>query len=126
MLQEPGPVWALVQFNPKEGPLRRLRSWDSCANPQDAGLLDLTTQLNPIVVEKTLYGARNELPLNTLSLLEKAFAADADTDARVLATSVGLFDAGVPVVVRSNLCLSIGRSGERLHYAALDILGRQL
>jgi periplasmic divalent cation tolerance protein len=124
--REPGPVWALVQVNPEDGPLRTLRSWAGCSNPQDAKVLDPVAQLNPTVVTKTGYGSRVELPLSTLAEFEKVFVAGVDTDACVLAMALGLFDAGVPVVVRADLCLSTGRSGVRLHETSLDILRRQL
>lgn len=124
VLAEAGPVWALVQVNPQDGPLRVLRGWDGCSSKEDAQLLDPVRKLSPQEVVKVGYGARADLPFAALAKFGTVFVAGADTDACVLATSLALFDAGVSVVVRSDLCLSSG--GSDFHAAAVKVLTRQL
>lgn len=120
----PGPVYALVQVNPPDGPLQRMRNWTGATGAGDAALIDPLLELNPKVFTKTGYGAVTPLPVEELRSFEVVYLAGADTDACVLATALSLFDAGVPVVVRPDLCWSSG--GSRLHDAAIEILRRQL
>ena len=121
---QPGPVWALVQVNPADGPLRLLRDWEGCSEDTDAYLLEPIRELSPSVVLKKGYGARAELPLTALTQFEAVFVVGADTDACVLATALGLFDAGIRVVIRAELCMS--SAGPLLHAAGMQVLVRQL
>lgn len=73
---------------------------------------------------KTGYGTVSTLPLTTLEAFDAVYVCGADTDACVLAVALGLFDAGVPVVVRADLCLSAG--GTEAHLAGMAVLTRQL
>ena len=124
VLAEPGPVRALVQVNPHDGPLRALRGWDGCSREEDSQLLGPVRELSPQQVVKVGYGARADLPFTALATFDTVFVAGADTDSCVLATSLALFDAGVSVAVRSDLCLSSG--GSEFHAAAVKVLTRQL
>jgi nicotinamidase-related amidase len=54
----------------------------------------------------------------------RVLVCGADTDACVLGVALGLFDAGVPVEVVTDLCLSAG--GPQAHQAGLVVLRRQL
>jgi nicotinamidase-related amidase/GNAT superfamily N-acetyltransferase len=121
---QPGKAFALVQINPPTGPLRTLRGWTGASAPGDGELLAPLPELNPEVFAKTGYGAASPLPLTELGIYDTVYVAGADTDACVLATALALFDAGVRVVVREDLCWSAG--GPLLHQAGLDILRRQL
>lgn len=118
------PVFAVVQVNPLGGPLRELRGWCGAAGEHDHELLPPLWDLEPVVYTKTGYGAATTLPIDELRGFECVYVAGADTDACVLATVLALFDAGVSVYVREDLCFS--RGGDALHEAALGILRRQL
>lgn len=121
---QPGRTFALVQTNPPAGPLRTLRGWTAAGAPGDDTLLGPLPELNPEVFAKTGYGAASPLPLAELSIYDTVYVVGADTDACVLATALALFDAGVRVVVREDLCWSSG--GPALHQAGIDVLRRQL
>ena len=121
---EPGPVWALVQSNPPGGPLGKLRGWYGSTEENAMELLDVISALAPVIIAKTGYGARADLPVEELGTFDAVYVVGMDTDACVLATAFGLFDAGVPVVVRTELCASSG--GASMHAAAVTILRRQL
>jgi nicotinamidase-related amidase len=114
---------AYLRFlNPEGSMFRRHLDWHDVRPGSSAADLVLDPVPGAPVFEKTGYsGATAEV----LAWLEKirpgeVHLAGLDTEACVLATALGLFDAGFRPVVLASLCAS--GSGEAAHYAALDIL----
>jgi len=119
-----GDVWAVVQQNPKTGPLTVLRGWTGCAGAGDDALLEPLAAVVSAVATKTGYGTATSLDLGQLRTYRRVLVCGADTDACVLGVALGLFDAGVPVEVVTDLCLSA--AGPQAHQAGLVVLRRQL
>lgn len=74
----------------------------------EQALLPPIAELAPNVVVKQGYSAAPSLPVAELKALTEVRVVGADTDACVLATALGLFDLGVPVVVMADLTYSAG------------------
>jgi len=119
-----GDVWAVVQQNPKTGPLTVLRGWTECDGVGDDALLEPLAAVVSHVATKTGYGTSTTLNLDQLRTYRRVLVCGADTDACVLGVALGLFDAGVPIGVVTDLCLSAG--GPAAHWAGLVVLHRQL
>lgn len=124
VMAEPGPVFAVVQVNPVRGPLRMHRRWDGCSAPEDARLLSPLGTLAMSVHPKTGYGAVSSLPFDRLREFDRVMVCGLDTDGCVLAVTLRLFDESVPVVCRTDLCVSSG--GNEMHALGVRVLTRML
>ena len=64
-----GDVWAVVQQNPKTGPLTILRGWTGCGGDGDDALLEPLAAVVSRVATKTGYGTSTSLDLDQLRTL---------------------------------------------------------
>lgn len=111
-------------MNPPGSPFRSLLHWDGMTAPEDTALLPISSNPSPIVLYKTGYNGAAVVCNRLAGLNVSVDVVGVDTDACVLATALGLFDAGIDVGVFSNLCASTG--GPAMHAAGLAVLERQL
>lgn len=128
-------VWATRFFNRNPNFSRQV-NWNEMVSGQET---ELSKTLSPIVsktFDKPSYSPLSPAPLQAKmmsSTLLQALQSDAittvavcgaDTDACVMATALGLFDAGFETFVVSDACASSG--GQEYHEAAIKILKRNI
>ena len=118
-------VWATRFFNRNPNFSRQV-SWNEMVSGQET---ELSTTLSPVVsktFDKPSYSPIS--PALLLALQSDAITTVAvcgvDTDACVMATALGLFDAGFETFVVSDGCASGG--GQEYHEAAIKILQRNI
>ena len=128
-------VWATRFFN-RNANLYRQLSWNEMVSGQET---ELSTTLSPVVsrtFDKPSYSPMSPAipwihkwhPPLLQALQSDAITTVAvcgvDTDACVMATALGLFDAGFETFVVSDGCASSG--GQEYHEAAIKILERNI
>lgn len=118
-------VWATRFFNRNANFSRQL-SWNQMVSGQET---ELSTTLSPVVsktFDKPSYSPVSQALLQTLQsdAITTVAVCGVDTDACVMATALGLFDAGFETFVVSDGCASSG--GQEYHEAAIKILERNI
>lgn len=117
--------------NDATSPWRTLLGWRGLPTPQDRALAPEVARLvarGALWVEKKSYsaaplllGTHNDKPL--LRAGDRVHLAGLELDACVLATCFGLFDAGVDVSVRLDLCATT--AGDDAHESTVSLMRRQ-
>jgi nicotinamidase-related amidase len=118
-------VWGTRFFNRNPNFSRQL-SWNDMVSGQET---ELSTTLSPVVsktFDKPSYSPMSPLLLQALhsDAITTVAVCGVDTDACVMATALGLFDAGFETFVVSDGCASSG--GQEYHEAAIKILERNI
>ena len=118
-------VWATRFFNRNANFSRQL-NWNEMVSGQPT---ELSTILSPVVsktFDKPSYSPVSQALLQALlrDAITTVAVCGVDTDACVMATALGLFDAGFETFVVSDGCASSG--GQEYHEAAIKILERNI
>ena len=118
-------VWATRFFNRNVNFSRQL-NWNEMVSGQST---ELSTILSPVVsktFDKPSYSPVSQALLQALlrDAITTVAVCGVDTDACVMATALGLFDAGFETFVVSDGCASSG--GQEYHEAAIKILERNI
>ena len=118
-------VWATRFFNRNANFSRQL-SWNEMVSGRET---ELSTTLSPVVsktFDKPSYSPVSPALLQALqsNAITTVAVCGVDTDACVMATALGLFDAGFETFVVSDGCASSG--GQEYHAAAIKILERNI
>ena len=118
-------VWATRFFNRNANFSRQL-NWNEMVSGQST---ELSTILSPVVnktFDKPSYSPVSQALLQALlrDAITTVAVCGVDTDACVMATALGLFDAGFETFVVSDGCASSG--GQEYHEAAIKILERNI
>ena len=118
-------VWATRFFN-RNANLYRQLNWNEMVSGLET---ELSTNLSPVVsktFDKPSYSPVSQALLQALQsdAITTVAVCGVDTDACVMATALGLFDAGFETFVVSDGCASSG--GQEYHEAAIKILERNI
>ncbi len=118
-------VWATRFFNRNANFSRQL-NWNEMVSGAET---ELSTTLSPVVskiFDKPSYSPVSPALLHALQsdAITTVAICGVDTDACVMATALGLFDAGFETFVVSDGCASSG--GQEYHEAAIKILERNI
>ena len=116
-----------TQFiNTVDSPFVRIMGWNAVKTSPETDLLPFVENAATDIIRKTIYSACSNEVMQLLAKnnTDTVYLAGIDTDACVLATSIGLFERGIRPIILEHYCASTGGGGA--HDAGLAVMRRTI